>query len=45
MKVIRVLIVDDHQIVREGLQTLLGEEKEFERHYFSNALKIYSGNG
>ncbi|MFN8399714.1 MAG: response regulator transcription factor [Anaerolineales bacterium] len=30
MKVIRVLIVDDHQIVREGLQTLLGEEKEFE---------------
>ena len=30
MKTIRVLIVDDHEIVREGLQILLSEESEFE---------------
>jgi DNA-binding NarL/FixJ family response regulator len=30
MKPIRVLIVDDHVIVREGLQILLGEEAGFE---------------
>ncbi|MBI2332038.1 MAG: response regulator transcription factor [Chloroflexi bacterium] len=30
MKPIRVLIVDDHEIVREGLQILLSEESEFE---------------
>jgi DNA-binding NarL/FixJ family response regulator len=30
MNPIRVLIVDDHEIVREGLQTLLAEESELE---------------
>jgi DNA-binding NarL/FixJ family response regulator len=30
MKSIRVLIVDDHEIVREGLQILLAEETDFE---------------
>jgi DNA-binding NarL/FixJ family response regulator len=30
MKSIRVLIIDDHEIVREGLQTLLSEEADFE---------------
>ena len=30
MSPIRVLIVDDHEIVREGLQILLAEETEFE---------------
>lgn len=30
MKPIRVMIVDDHEIVREGLQILLAEEVEFD---------------
>jgi DNA-binding NarL/FixJ family response regulator len=30
MNPIRVMIVDDHEIVREGLQILLAEETEFE---------------
>ena len=30
MSSIRVLIIDDHEIVREGLQTLLSEEADFE---------------
>jgi DNA-binding NarL/FixJ family response regulator len=30
MTPIRVMIVDDHEIVREGLQILLNEEKDFE---------------
>lgn len=30
MKPVRVLIVDDHQIVREGLRTVLAQEKEVE---------------
>lgn len=30
MSSIRVLIIDDHEIVREGLQTLLSEESDFE---------------
>jgi DNA-binding NarL/FixJ family response regulator len=30
MITIRVLVVDDHEIVREGLQTLLSEEADFE---------------
>ena len=30
MESIRILLVDDHEIVREGLQTLLAEESDFE---------------
>ncbi len=30
MKNIRVLVVDDHQVVREGLQRLLGQEEDIE---------------
>ena len=30
MKTVRVLIVDDHEIVREGLRTVLAQEKEVE---------------
>jgi len=30
MKDIRVLVVDDHQVVREGLQHLLGQEEDIE---------------